>query len=60
VGLALTRRCTLRAVAEALAWVGKSDTVERQLRWFSHNPCLDWQTCLPVFSALKSARTRLL
>jgi Transposase DDE domain len=51
LGLALPRRCTLRAVAEALAGLGKPNTVERRLQRFLHNPRLDWQGCLPAFAA---------
>jgi Transposase DDE domain len=51
LGLALSRRCALRSVADALAELGKPDTVERRLQRFLHNPHLDWQRCLPAFAA---------
>jgi hypothetical protein len=51
LGVALTQRCTLRAVAEALARWGKPDTVERRLPPFLTHPRLDWQACLLAFAA---------
>lgn len=42
-GLGLARRCTLSVVAEALAFLGKPDTVERRLQRFLDNPRVDWQ-----------------
>lgn len=42
-GLALARRCTLSAVAEALALLGKPDTVERRLQRFLSNLRICWQ-----------------
>ena len=51
LGLAMARRWTLRAVADALAALGKPTTVERRLQRFLHNPPLDWQACLPAFVA---------
>ena len=42
-GVALSRRCTLRTVAEALPRLGKPDTVERRLQRFVANPRVDWQ-----------------
>jgi hypothetical protein len=42
-GLGQARRCTLSAVAESLAFLGKPDTVERRLQRFLGNPRLQWQ-----------------
>ena len=43
LGLAVARRCTLSVVAEALAWLGKPDTVEWRLQRFLSNPNISWQ-----------------
>jgi hypothetical protein len=45
LGLALSRRCTLSWVAEALSGLGKPDTVERRLQRFLSNGQVDWQKC---------------
>src|SRR5918996_3133315 len=45
LGLALSRRCTLSWVAEALSGLGKPDTVERRLQRFLSNGQGDWQKC---------------
>src|ERR687895_2173493 len=45
LGLALSRRCTLSWVAEALSGLGKPDTVERRLQRFLSNGQVDWQEC---------------
>lgn len=45
LGLALTRRCTLSVVAEALSGLGKPDTVERRLQRFLSNSKVDWSEC---------------
>ncbi len=42
-GVVVSRRCTLRLVAEALPQWGKPDTVERRLQRFVANPRVDWQ-----------------
>ncbi len=42
-GLGLARRCTLSLVAEALAFLGKPDTVERRLQRFLSNQRISWQ-----------------
>lgn len=41
LGLALSRRCTLSWVAEALSGLGKPDTVERRLQRFLSNGQVD-------------------
>jgi predicted metal-dependent peptidase len=58
LGVALTQRCTLRAVAEALARWGKPDTVERRLPRFLPHPRLDWQACLLAFAAWEELALR--
>lgn len=42
-GLGQAQRCTLSAVAESLAFLGKPDTVERRLQRFLGNPRVHWQ-----------------
>ena len=42
-GVAVARQCSQRGVAEALAVVGKPDTVERRVQRFVANPRLDWR-----------------
>jgi len=41
-GLALARRCTLSAIAQALAILGKPDSVERRLQRFLANEQVSW------------------
>ncbi len=42
LGMALAKRCALAATAEALAVLGKPDTVERRLQRFLSNARVDW------------------
>ena len=50
-GVAIARRCTLSAVAEALPMLGKPDTVERRLQRFLANPNVDWAECCQALTA---------
>lgn len=46
VGIALSRRCTLSLVAEALGVLGKADTVERRLQRWIANARIEMQVSL--------------
>ena len=50
-GVVASRQCTVRRVAEALASLGKPDTVERRLQRFVANPRVDWQASATALAA---------
>lgn len=50
-GVVVSRQCTVRRVAEALASLGKPDTVERRLQRFVANPRVDWQASATALAA---------
>ena len=51
LGLALARRCTLSAVAEAVAGLGKPDPVERRLQRVLSTPRVAWQPRMEALAA---------
>ncbi len=51
LGVALAKSCTLSSVAQALAQLGKPDSVERRLQRFLSNQRLDWQLGCQALSA---------
>jgi hypothetical protein len=51
LGIALAKRCALAATAEALAVLGKPDTVERRLQRFLSNTRIDWAVSSQALAA---------
>jgi hypothetical protein len=51
LGIALAKRCALAATAEALAVLGKPDTVERRLQRFLSNARIDWAVSSQALAA---------
>jgi hypothetical protein len=51
LGMALAKRCAVAATAEALATLGKPDTVERRLQRFLGNAHIDWAVSAQALAA---------
>jgi len=49
IGIVLARSCQVLLVAEELGFMGKADTVERRLKRFLDNDCLDSEKLFPFW-----------